>query len=44
MYEGPIILANEVECFYGDQKDIRILDVAAGTGLCGKQVSLCTLM
>ena len=37
------MLANEVEGFYGDQKDLRILDVAAGTGLCGKQVSICIL-
>ena len=39
-YNPPLTLANEVESFYGNQRDLRILDAAAGTGLGGKYVSL----
>ena len=38
-YTSPAVLANHVDDFYGNQKDIRILDVAAGTGLVGQNVS-----
>ena len=38
-YQAPLIMANEVESIHRNSRDIHILDVGAGTGLVGKQVS-----
>ena len=40
VYHGPLITAGFVEKYLGDGKrDYHILDVAAGTGYVGEQVS-----
>ena len=38
-YNPPDMLADEVAAFYGDKRDVRVLDLAAGTGRVGKAVS-----
>ena len=38
-YSGPKLLANIVSKLMADQKNARILDLGAGTGLVGKHVS-----
>ena len=43
-YSSPMILADFMEEFYGRPRDIRILDVAAGTGLVGQKVHMCLML
>ena len=38
-YNQPAVLVDVVEKFYDNQRDMKILDVGAGTGAVGKLVS-----
>ena len=39
-YTGPGKVAKVLAESQGDRRDIRVLDVAAGTGLCGEEVCM----
>ena len=38
-YTGHDMLADEIAVFYGNERDLKVLDVGAGTGGLGKAVS-----
>ena len=37
-YDPPSMLADEIDSFYGDKRDLKVLDAAARTGRVGKEV------
>ena len=39
-YRGPSLAAEEVRSHFGTQRDIKILDCGAGTGLVGGEVNI----